>query len=172
MKNKNAFTLIELLVVVLIMGILASVAMPQYFIAVKKSRMMGYSSVSKSLKDAQEAHFMQKGSFAATLNDLSVDVPYKEGCSYKTQYSGSFYECKDGKLFGIFNSANAQAGEADIRYVQVYKDYFDNGVHFHADDIACFSKGNVARQACKSLGGREHKAIGWDYIVVISPEER
>ena len=74
MKNK-AFTLIELLVVVLIIGILAAVALPQYQTAVNKSRYAGLMPLAKSVKDAEEAQLMATGHYTAKLEDLSVQVP-------------------------------------------------------------------------------------------------
>ena len=50
--NKKGFTLIELLVVVLIIGILSSVALPQYTKAVEKSRLAGVWSTMGSLRKA------------------------------------------------------------------------------------------------------------------------
>ncbi|MFA6582767.1 MAG: prepilin-type N-terminal cleavage/methylation domain-containing protein, partial [Elusimicrobiaceae bacterium] len=53
-KNKKGFTLIELLVVVLIIGILASIAVPQYMKAVEKSRVGEATSALASIRTSVE----------------------------------------------------------------------------------------------------------------------
>ena len=54
----HGFTLIELLVVVLIIGILASVAVPQYTKAVEKSRAAGVIQKVKSLQNAVDMYLL------------------------------------------------------------------------------------------------------------------
>lgn len=79
------FTLIELLVVVLILGILAAVAVPQYEKAVWKSRAVQLQTAVKSIAQAQEAYYMANGEYAASFGqlDLSFDyLPLRPGSSF------------------------------------------------------------------------------------------
>ncbi len=77
MKNKNTrrgFTLIELLVVVLIIGILAAVAVPQYQKAVLKSRFTQVLTNVDALVKAQKVYYLANGTYATDENELDVQI--------------------------------------------------------------------------------------------------
>jgi len=74
--NYNAFTLIELLVVVLIIGILAAVAVPQYQKAVEKSRAREALSLLKSVYQAAKAYEMANGAWPESFDELAVEIPW------------------------------------------------------------------------------------------------
>ncbi|MGN0022958.1 MAG: type IV pilin protein [Elusimicrobiaceae bacterium] len=74
--NKKGFTLIELLVVVLIIGILAAVAMPQYFKAVEKSRATEALSVLGSIAAAEERFRLASSTDAYTQSFENFDISF------------------------------------------------------------------------------------------------
>ena len=70
------FTLIELLVVVLIIGILAAVALPQYQKAVEKSKATQALTLLKSVGQAAEVYYLANGTDFSSFSELSLDIPF------------------------------------------------------------------------------------------------
>ena len=73
--GNNAFTLIELLVVVLIIGILASVALPQYQKAVIKSRFVSMKLFANALANAEERYYLANNDYTVDIDGLDIDFP-------------------------------------------------------------------------------------------------
>ena len=74
-NNKQAITLIELLVVVLIIGILASVALPQYRKAVDKAHFTELLNAIRPLRDMQEIYYLANGEYAKDCEELGAEFP-------------------------------------------------------------------------------------------------
>lgn len=84
---KEGFTLIELLVVVLIIGILASVALPQYTKAVLKSRTSEAWVNLKNINTAVNAYCLENPSasesyIAGSNQSLAIDVNNSKNFTY------------------------------------------------------------------------------------------
>lgn len=77
-KTKTGFTLIELLVVVLIIGILAAIALPQYQKAVEKARVAEAITILNDMDKAQRLCILEHGAnlcFAGEFFENSLYTP-------------------------------------------------------------------------------------------------
>jgi len=107
MKKSNAgFTLVELLVVVLIIGILASVGVPQYFKAVEKSRVAEAKSMLGALGQAWKRYNEMNSTGPTNINYL--DVSATKGTYFAAPVivngsNGQFRAVRSSSQIGAYN---------------------------------------------------------------------
>ncbi|MBP3513570.1 MAG: prepilin-type N-terminal cleavage/methylation domain-containing protein [Elusimicrobiaceae bacterium] len=149
--TKRGFTLIELLVVVLIIGILSAVALPQYQLAVAKSRLSSYIPLMRSLQQAQEQYYMANGSYATDIRDLDVECSAygtgaHEGWCYINKGNGRMH-LDEGRYLVL----------EDTRVQKVLLLFFYRPQAF----ASCYAYNDFGKRVCHSLTG-DSKPGGWE----------
>ena len=157
---KQGFTLIELLVVVLIIGILAAVALPQYQKAVLKARMSRAIPAVHALKNAEEIYYLANGQYTddGENGSLGLDVDEIAGCSPSD--SGGILLC-NGFFINVISSGKGggsdmnvlagigDSGDREIGYIA----YMDHSAYPGRRDCIAYTKNKLANDVCKSMGG-------------------
>lgn len=144
---KKGFTLIELLVVVLIIGILAAAAVPQYQKAVLRTRYSEAVLLVSSVVLAQERHYMANGSYADSFEALDI------GLQGTAQEDGKRIRIKDG----LFIKLEEAVAAADLEKERMaYHQYYTQTPHSSGARFCIVNKTAVSeemkKRLCQSLG--------------------
>ena len=99
-RRRQGFTLIELLIVVVIIGVLASIAIPKFQNTKGKANLSALKSDLRNLATAEEAYFYSSGSYTSNLSTLNLQP-------------------SPGVTF-TFGSANAAGWSATVTHPQAY----------------------------------------------------
>ena len=101
----GGFTLIELLVVVLIIGILAAIAWPQYKKAVFRAKAAQALVTFDAIIKAEELYSMANGTLADDLSELDLDLSQEEayiGCEPAHSYCSYLKYINEEQLFLVW----------------------------------------------------------------------
>ncbi|MGB2579367.1 prepilin-type N-terminal cleavage/methylation domain-containing protein [Elusimicrobium simillimum] len=156
----EGFTLIELLVVVLIIGILAAVALPQYTKAVEKTRLTEAITFLRSGADAIERYELANGAPPSLFSDLDIDMPgvdkgIASGVYSHRDLSKHWYAYLYDKGLTLYR-------KKDNQYIKIV--YRTSAAPYLKKTMVCTSSTAQGKALCKSISSEpenEQKECGF-----------
>ncbi len=165
MKNngcKKGFTLIELLVVVLIIGILAAIALPQYQMAVEKSRIGEAITNLNYLHKQINFRYMECGWECTSYEQIPDFVEFTGGTWNDTGYQTKnwYYETGDVAMIMAYRCLDAECDantEGSIPYSLSMYTILQGETEDGKRECSAFN--DVGYKICKSM-----QPAGWTLI--------
>ncbi|MGB2578248.1 prepilin-type N-terminal cleavage/methylation domain-containing protein [Elusimicrobium simillimum] len=156
---KKGFTLIELLVVVLIIGILAAIALPQYTKAVEKSRAAEAMTTLKALQTAGLACRLANSESSCWYDDLDIELPNvdtSDGGGELLITKNFEYSLDEG---GAENAYAWRVNSAYDYHIQFFGPNYTNDTTKNNKRF-CTAINDKGKQLCAAIGGKNPTASG------------